>query len=125
MQHEFNIPKDVSLTPKLQPVHYATPPAIILLVNVTSHGGLQIGVLRIVDSLAGGLLARERTPISTELDRIAQEITSLHSAIVRLQESRTKSNSSEKLTQLLGKTFGTLNVGDVTAVGYQRELSLL
>jgi hypothetical protein len=30
---------------------------------------------------------RERTPISTELDRIAQEITSLHSAIVRLQES--------------------------------------
>ncbi|HEY9607724.1 FUSC family protein, partial [Allocoleopsis sp.] len=32
-------------------------PAIILLVNVTSHGGWQIGVLRIVDSLAGGLLA--------------------------------------------------------------------
>jgi uncharacterized membrane protein YccC len=32
---------------------------------------------------------RERTPISTELDRIAQEITSLHSAIVRLQDSRT------------------------------------
>lgn len=30
---------------------------------------------------------RERTPISTELDRIAQEIASLHSAIVRLQES--------------------------------------
>ncbi|BAY49345.1 hypothetical protein SAMD00079811_69740 [Scytonema sp. HK-05] len=29
---------------------------------------------------------RERTPISTELDRIAQEITSIHSAIVRLQE---------------------------------------
>jgi uncharacterized membrane protein YccC len=32
---------------------------------------------------------RERTPISTELDRIAQEITCLHSAIVRLQDSRT------------------------------------
>ena len=32
---------------------------------------------------------RERTPIFTELDRIAQEITSLHSAIVRLQNSRT------------------------------------
>ena len=32
-------------------------PAIILLVNVTSNGGWQIGVLRIVDSLAGGLLA--------------------------------------------------------------------
>jgi uncharacterized membrane protein YccC len=32
-------------------------PAIILLVNVTSHGGWQIGVMRIVDSLAGGLLA--------------------------------------------------------------------
>jgi hypothetical protein len=32
---------------------------------------------------------RERTPIYTELDRISQEITSLHSAIVRLQDSRT------------------------------------
>jgi uncharacterized membrane protein YccC len=32
-------------------------PAIILLLNVTSKGGWQIGVLRIVDSLAGGLLA--------------------------------------------------------------------
>jgi uncharacterized membrane protein YccC len=32
-------------------------PAIILLVNVTSNGGWQIGVIRIVDSLAGGLLA--------------------------------------------------------------------
>lgn len=32
-------------------------PAIILLVNMTSNGGWQIGVLRIVDSLAGGLLA--------------------------------------------------------------------
>ena len=32
-------------------------PAIILLLNVTSNGGWQIGVLRIVDSLAGGLLA--------------------------------------------------------------------
>jgi hypothetical protein len=30
---------------------------------------------------------QEGTPISTELDRIAQEITSLHSAIVRLQHS--------------------------------------
>jgi hypothetical protein len=29
---------------------------------------------------------RERTPISTELDRIAHEITSIHSAMVRLQE---------------------------------------
>ena len=33
---------------------------------------------------------REHTPISTELDRIAQEITSLHSAIVRLQVSINK-----------------------------------
>ncbi len=32
-------------------------PAIILLLNVTSQGGWQIGVTRIVDSLAGGLLA--------------------------------------------------------------------
>ncbi|MFB2920973.1 FUSC family protein [Aerosakkonema funiforme] len=32
-------------------------PAIILLLNVTSNGGWQIGVMRIVDSLAGGLLA--------------------------------------------------------------------
>ncbi|MBD1807838.1 FUSC family protein [Microcoleus sp. FACHB-SPT15] len=32
-------------------------PAIILLVNVTSNGGWQIGVLRIVDILAGGILA--------------------------------------------------------------------
>ncbi|OKH36218.1 hypothetical protein NIES2119_18110 [[Phormidium ambiguum] IAM M-71] len=32
-------------------------PAIILLVNITSKGGWEIGVLRIVDSLAGGLLA--------------------------------------------------------------------
>ncbi|MBD2180638.1 FUSC family protein [Planktothrix sp. FACHB-1355] len=32
-------------------------PAIILLLNVTSNGGWQIGVIRIVDSLAGGLLA--------------------------------------------------------------------
>ncbi len=38
---------------------------------------------------------------------------------------RLKSNSSEKLTQLLGKTFGTLHMGDVTAVGYQGEVSLL
>jgi uncharacterized membrane protein YccC len=32
-------------------------PAIILLLNVTSQGGWQIGVLRIADSLGGGLLA--------------------------------------------------------------------
>lgn len=32
-------------------------PAIILLLNATSQGGWQIGVLRIADSLAGGLLA--------------------------------------------------------------------
>lgn len=32
-------------------------PAIILLVNMTSNGGWQIGVIRIVDSFAGGLLA--------------------------------------------------------------------
>lgn len=32
-------------------------PAIILLLNVTSQGGWQIGILRIADSLAGGLLA--------------------------------------------------------------------
>jgi len=32
-------------------------PAIILLLNVTSRGGWQIGVMRIADSLAGGLLA--------------------------------------------------------------------
>jgi uncharacterized membrane protein YccC len=32
-------------------------PAIILLLNVTSQGGWQIGILRITDSLVGGLLA--------------------------------------------------------------------
>jgi uncharacterized membrane protein YccC len=32
-------------------------PAIILLLNITSQGGWQIGVLRIADSLVGGLLA--------------------------------------------------------------------
>lgn len=32
-------------------------PAIILLLNVTSTGGWEIGVMRIADSLAGGLLA--------------------------------------------------------------------
>lgn len=32
-------------------------PAIILLLNVTSHSGWQIGITRIADSLAGGLLA--------------------------------------------------------------------
>jgi uncharacterized membrane protein YccC len=32
-------------------------PAIILLLNLTSQGGWQIGVLRIADSLVGGLLA--------------------------------------------------------------------
>jgi uncharacterized membrane protein YccC len=32
-------------------------PAIILLLNATSQGGWEIGVLRIVDSLAGGFLA--------------------------------------------------------------------
>lgn len=32
-------------------------PAIILLLNVTNQGGWQIGVLRIADSLAGGILA--------------------------------------------------------------------
>lgn len=32
-------------------------PAIILLLNLTSQGGWQIGILRIADSLAGGILA--------------------------------------------------------------------
>lgn len=32
-------------------------PAIILLLNVASHGGWQVGATRIVDSFAGGLLA--------------------------------------------------------------------
>ena len=32
-------------------------PAIILLLNVTSHGGWQVGVARIADSLLGGVLA--------------------------------------------------------------------
>lgn len=32
-------------------------PAIILLLNMTSHGGWEIGALRIADSLVGGLLA--------------------------------------------------------------------
>jgi uncharacterized membrane protein YccC len=57
-------------------------PAIILLLNVTSQGGWQIGILRIADSLGGGLLALlgsyllfpywERQRLPTHLEKTIQ-----------------------------------------------------
>jgi uncharacterized membrane protein YccC len=57
-------------------------PAIILLLNVTSHGGWQVGVARIADSLLGGVLALmgsyllfprwERQQLPTQLGKTLQ-----------------------------------------------------
>lgn len=66
-------------------------PAIILLLNVTSKGGWQIGVERIVDSLAGGLLALlgsyllfprwERQQLPTQLE------TTIRASLAYFQEA--------------------------------------